>query len=61
MKPGLTARGKKMPMTTAEFHHMGDLYEVALLDRDAEISKLKNTVNTLRAKLKTRRFHEITT
>jgi len=50
-KPGLAARGKKMPMTPAEFYYLADLYDTALIDRDAKIRKLNHTVNTLRAKL----------
>ncbi len=44
-------RGQLMPQTPEEFAYMAGVYDKALVARNEEISKLKETVNTLRQKL----------
>ena len=50
----LPPRGHKMPMTTEQFHHMGDLYEKALLEQKAINSELRSKVSDLTNKLNNR-------
>ena len=45
-------KGEKMPQTPEQFARMGDLYEKALLAKDAEISSLKHRINQLQQKVK---------
>lgn len=44
-------RGHLMPQTPEQFQKMGDMYEARMKEKDEEIAKLKQTVNTLRQKL----------
>lgn len=47
----MTAKGARMPDTREQFDRMGELYEIALLEREEEISRLRRENNKLRQKL----------
>ena len=44
-------RGKQMPMTTEQFHYMGDLYENKLVEQKDINSSLRSKVHELEQKL----------
>lgn len=54
-KEQFSPRGKLMPQTPEQYAYMAQLFEEAMLSRDAEISNLKQKVNTLEQKLKSLR------
>ena len=50
-------KGEMMPMTEEHFHRVIGIHDELIHEQKAEIAKLKMTINKLRLKLESRKYH----
>jgi hypothetical protein len=54
-EPGLTPKFKQMPQTPEEFAYLGRVYEQALIEAQAENSRLRIKINDMSQRIEVQR------